>query len=261
MLLSRCLAVAAVPLLGLAALFVSENAAAQAVNREYSTASIQAGFKLYGAQCAFCHANNGDGIQGISLARQQFRRASSDDDIKSTITNGVPAGGMPPFQFQQVELDAIVAYIRSGFDLSGAPFTVGDAARGKAIYDGTGGCAACHRVHGNGSRAAPDLSDIGVVRKPSGILRSIVAPTAGMLPINRPTRIVTRDGRTIVGRRLNEDTHSVQLIDRQERLVSLLKTDIKQLDLGTTSEMPSYADRLSDGDLADLLAYLLSLRG
>ena len=34
-----------------------------------------------------------------------------------------------------------------------------------------------------------------------------------MMPINRPVRIVTKDGRTITGRRLNEDTYTVQLID------------------------------------------------
>ena len=256
--LSRFVAAVALPLL---AVFASENAAGQAANQQYSKASIQAGYKLYSAQCALCHANNGDGVAGISLPRQQFRRASTDADIKNTVTNGVAAAGMPPFQFQPAELDAVVAYIRSGFDLAGEPFVVGDAERGKAIYDGKGGCAACHRVRGNGSRVGPDLSDIGVVRKPSGIQRSIVDPTAGMLPINRPVRIITRDGRTISGRRLNEDTVSVQLIDREERLISLLKADITEFAVGTTSEMPSYAGRLTQGEVADVLAYLLSLKG
>lgn len=257
---SRFIAGVAVSLLTLV-MFASGKAAAPAASQQYSTASIQAGYKLYAAQCALCHANNGDGVQGINLPRQQFRRASSDADIKNTITNGVPGAGMPPFQFQPAELDAVVAYIRSGFDLAGAPFTVGDAQRGKAVYDGKGGCAACHRVRGNGSRAAPDLTDIGVIRRPSTIQRTILEPAAVMQPINRPVRIVTRDGRTIQGRRLNEDSVSVQLIDRQEQLISLLKTDIIQVEVGMTSGMPSYANRLSAAEVADLLAYLLSLKG
>jgi len=259
--LSRLIAGAAFPLLGLVVFAVSERAAAQAGNQQYSRANIQAGYRLYSAQCALCHGGNGDGVAGVNLARQQFRRASTDGDIKNTITTGVAASGMPPFRFQPAELDAIVAYIRSGFDLSGVPFTVGDATRGKAIYDGKGGCAACHRVHGNGSWVAPDLSDIGVSRRPSAIQRSILEPTMAMQPINRPLRLVTRDGRTIVGRRLNEDTASVQLIDREGRLISLSKADIRQFELGTTSEMPSYAGKLSGAEVADLLAYLLSLRG
>src|SRR5206468_12647385 len=120
-----------------------------------------------------------------NLARQQFRRAQSDADIRDTIGTGVPAAGMPPFQFRPAEVDAIIAWIRSGFDLTGASFTVGDAARGKVVYDRSG-CAACHRVHGVGSRVAPDLTDIGVTRKAAAIQSSILQPTPAMQPINRP---------------------------------------------------------------------------
>ena len=158
-------------------------------------------------------------------------------------------------------LVAIVALPLLTLGPLGTPLTVGNAARGKAVYDGMGGCAACHRVHGNGSRAAPDLSDIGAVRAASEIRRSILEPTMAMQPINRPVRIVTRDGRTILGRRLNEDTYSVQLIDREERLISLLKADISEFELGQTSEMPSYAGKLDEDEVDDLVAYLLTLKG
>ncbi len=229
--------------------------------QQYSTANIQAGYRLYGSQCALCHGNNGDGVAGINLARQQFRRISSDADIRRTVTNGIAAAGMPPFQFRPAELDSIIAYIRSGFDLDGASFAVGNAGRGKAIFDGKGGCTACHRVHGNGSRAAPDLSDIGAIRKPSVIQHSILQPSAAMQPINRPISVVMRDGSTIQGRRLNEDTETVQLITRDGRLISLSKRDIQNFEIGKTSEMPSFAGKLSTAETADLLAYLLSLKG
>src|ERR1700680_1661728 len=135
---SRIIAGAAFPLLGvwLVAFGASERAVAQAANQQYSAANIQTGYRLYAAQCALCHGGNGDAIAGVNLARQQFRRASTDADVKNTIITGVAAAGMPPFRFQPAELDAIVAYIRSGFDLSSTPFTIGDAARGKGIYDG-----------------------------------------------------------------------------------------------------------------------------
>jgi len=230
-------------------------------DHQYSSAEIQAGSRLYAAQCALCHGQNGDGVAGVNLPRQQFRRASSDDDIRNTITTGVAAAGMPAFRLQPAELDALVAFIRSGFDISATPFNVGDAGRGKAVYDGKGACATCHRVAGKGARTAPDLSEIGAIRQPATIQRSLLEPTSGMMPINRPVRIVTRDGRIIRGRRLNEDTATVQLIDETERLVSLSKSDIRELELGTTSGMPSFAGKLTSEELADLLAYLLSLRG
>jgi len=238
-----------------------ERAAAQVEDHQYGTAEIQAGSRLYGAQCALCHGQNGDAVAGVNLPRQQFRRARSDDDIRNTITTGVAAAGMPAFRLQPGELDALVAFIRSGFDISATPFAVGDAGRGKAVYDGKGACATCHRVAGTGARAAPDLSDVGAIRQPAAIQRSLLEPSRGMMPINRPVRIVTRDGRTIHGRRLNEDTATVQLIDERERLVSLSKSDIREFELGTVSGMPSFSGTLTSEDVADLLAYLLSLRG
>lgn len=245
------------------AIFVgaSERAAAQTEVHQYSTADIQRGYRVYGTQCALCHGNNGDGIAGVNLARQQFRRASSDDDVRRTITTGVPAAGMPPFNLQPAELDNLVAYIRSGFDLNATPFKVGTAARGQAIFEDKGGCVACHRVNGKGAFAAPDLSDIGVLRQPASIQRSLTEPTSGMMPINRPLRVVTKDGRTINGRRLNEDTFTIQVTDSDGRLYSFAKSDLSQVELGTTSGMPSFASKLSDDELADLLAYLISLRG
>jgi len=108
---------------------------------------------------------------------------------------------------------------------------------------------------------APDLSDIGAIRTASSLQRSLLQPTESLLPINRPVRVVMKDGRTLKGRRLNEDTYSVQIIDAQERLLSLEKTDIKQLVVETTASMPSYQGRLTPDELADLLGYLASLRG
>jgi cytochrome c1 len=82
-----------------------------------------------------------------------------------------------------------------------------------------------------------------------------------MLPIHRPVRIVTRDGRTLRGRRLNEDTYTVQIIDEQEQLQSLEKTELRELHVDTGAAMPSFAERLTEVELADVIAYLVSLKG
>ena len=83
----------------------------------------------------------------------------------------------------------------------------------------------------------------------------------GALPINRPIRIVMRDGKTIHGRRLNEDTYTVQIIDDEEHLRSIEKREARTLDVDTKSSMPAYADRLTAVEIADVVAYLLTLRG
>jgi hypothetical protein len=59
-----------------------------------------------------------------------------------------------------------------------------------------------------------------------------------MMPINRPVRVVTRDSAIINGRRLNEDTYTIQIFDDRERLLSIDKADVAN-SIITTSPMPS----------------------
>jgi hypothetical protein len=105
------------------------------------------------------------------------------------------------------------------------------------------------------------LSDIGVVRSANALQQSLLDPSANMLPVNRPVRAVTKDGKVIAGRRLNEDTYSVQLIDSEQRLVSLDKADLKEYAILKTSSMSSYRGKFSAQELADVVAYLLTLNG
>src|SRR5688572_24553308 len=245
-----------------AAVLVAIGAATPAAqdHGQYTQAEIDAGSRVYNRQCASCHGPNGDQVSGIDLRRQQFRRSSSDEDLARVIATGTNAG-MPPFALQPAELTGIVAFIRAGFDLTARPVRVGTAARGKTVVEGKGGCIACHRINGAGSRVAPDLSDVGVTRNVEAIHRSLTDPTSGMMPINRPVRVTMKDGRTISGRRLNEDTYTVQLIDDKERLHSLAKSDMRNYVVETKSPMPAYTGKLTDAEIADVIAYLLTLRG
>jgi putative heme-binding domain-containing protein len=228
---------------------------------QYSRTDVEAGQRLYGPQCQVCHGANGDGVPGIDLKLGRFRRASSDDDLARTITSGVPGTGMPAFVLRPEELLGLVAFIRAGFDPASASVRVGDAARGRALFQGKAGCAECHRVNGLGPRVAPDLSDIGAIRTLAALQRALLTPGESLLPIHRSVTVVTKDGRTLHGRRLNEDTYTVQIIDEQENLLSLEKASLRELAVDTAPKMPSYADRLTADELADVIAYLVSLKG
>jgi quinoprotein glucose dehydrogenase len=155
----------------------------------------------------------------------------------------------------------IIAYLRNMNSFDRGSVKAGDAARGRTVADGKGDCGRCHRVGAQGSRVGPDLSDVGATRSAGSLLRSLTDPTSQMMPINRPVRAVTRAGKVINGRRLNEDTYTVQLIDDQEKLVSLTKSDLAEYTIVTVSPMPSYRDRLTPDEIADVVAYLLSLKG
>jgi len=247
-------------LLTLAAFLVAFTPAAMRA-QPYAAADIQYGAKLFGGQCTVCHGGNGDGVAGVDLRANRFKRSTTDFDLRGVITNGVPGTGMPPFKFEPPELTAIIAYVRNMRTFDQKNTLIGDADRGRALFEGKGQCATCHRVNGKGPRVAPDLSDIGALRTPDGILRAIVDPESEIRYANRSIRAVTRDGTVITGRRMNEDTYTVQLIDEQEKLVSLVKSNLREYGLVRRTGMPSYRDKLSNAEVADVLAYLLSLKG
>ncbi len=228
---------------------------------QYSQTEVENGFRLYGIHCSACHGADGDSVAGIDLRRGQFRRVTSDADLNRIIAAGIPGTAMPPHQLSLGDLRGLLAYIRAMRDFAASSVALGDPARGETLFGGKGGCATCHRVNGKGSRVAPDLSDIGAIRSPDSLQQSVLDPAIAVLPIHRSVRAVTRDGKVISGRRLNEDTYTVQLIDDQERLVSVDKAGLREYTVVKTSSMPSYKDKLTSEELSDLVAYLHSLRG
>jgi cytochrome c oxidase cbb3-type subunit III len=234
--------------------------AAQEHVGQYSQSDVETGFSLYNANCITCHGADGDSVPGINLRSGQFRRAVTDSDLNRLIQTGIPGTAMPPGRFSTGELAGLVAYIRSMREFDTRPMR-GDPARGRVLFEEKGTCLNCHRVSGRGSRLAPDLSDIGAVRAPDALERSLIDPTSSMVPMNRFVRAVTREGKIITGRRLNEDTYTVQLIDSNERLVSLVKAELREYTVVKTSAMPSYEDKLTRDELDDLVAYLRTLKG
>ena len=131
-----------------AMLFAATAAAQNVEDHTYTSDVIEAGSRVYTAECALCHGPNGDIVDGIDLRLGQFRNARSDDDLRDVITTGVPNAGMPGLDLGRAELDGIVAYIRAGFDPEGLAVRVGDPARGQALFEGSAGCTECHRVNG-----------------------------------------------------------------------------------------------------------------
>jgi putative heme-binding domain-containing protein len=231
-----------------------------AQQHRYLPAEVEAGGRLYQANCTGCHGPEGDGIAAVNFSKGQFRRAASDDDLVRVIIRGIPGTPMPPSTFSEGQAGTIVAYLRA-MGVGGARASAGDPSRGKAVFDGKGQCLSCHAVSGNGSRVGPNLTEIGAFRRQVELERSLREPDAEIRAENRVVRAVTRDGATITGRLLNQDTFTLQVIDSDERLLSLEKATLRDYAVIRNSLMPSYRDRLSVQELSDLVSYLVSLRG
>ena len=127
---------------------------------------------------------------------------------------------MPPNNLSQTQAATIVAYLRSMAATEPLTSLPGDAARGQALVEGKGGCLTCHRIAGRvrgPGRASPMSGRSGGA---SRLERASVDPGAEIRPENRRFRVVTRDGATIIGRLLNQDTLHGAAIDDKERLRS-----------------------------------------
>ena len=226
---------------------------AHAQGHGYTPWDIENGGQLYQANCTACHGPDGDGVPSINLGSGKFRRGTTDDEIVKIILGGIPGTAMPPSSFSEGQAGTIVAYLRS---LASSPTTgmlKGDPARGQALFTGKGQCQNCHSVAGVGAR--------GGSRRAIELQRAIVEPSADIRSDHRPARVVTRDGTTITGRLLNQDTFTVQLLDTSGRLRLFDKSAIREFAILKESPMPSYKDKLNTQEVADLVTYLTTLKG
>jgi cytochrome c oxidase cbb3-type subunit 3 len=236
--------------------------------------AIQEGASLFRANGSPCHGSNArGGGRGPDLTAGRWVHGSTDADLFRTVTRGVPGTEMPANAFEDSEVWAILAYVRSLAPAKGEA-VAGDPAKGKTIFWETAGCSTCHMVQGRGGVLGPDLSRVGEARSAVYLIDSIRQPSkelsAGMLDPNNhyglplvydTVTVVTADGHKIVGVAKNEDTFSLQLIDTNQQLQLLLKKNLREVTHERKSLMPAYSeDKLKPAELQDLVAYLEGLR-
>ncbi len=231
-----------------------------ALAQHETAADLLDGERAYRQTCANCHGPDGDVIAGIDLGRGQFRRQMTDEDLVRIIRTGIPNTPMPPSSMTVEQAQKIVAYLRSLAVSKRAGAVSGDAVRGRSIFDGKGACASCHSVGGVGSGVGPDLTRIGAVRGALELERALVEPAADVQAANRFYRVVMRDGTAVTGRLLSHDTFTVQLLDTKQQLRSFVKSDLREHGFAE-SPMPSYRGTLTPQELADVVSYLVSLKG
>lgn len=246
----------------LALLFQTALAAQQLELRNPKTTpeDVAAGGRIFRSHCAQCHGLNGEGGRGPDLTTGRFRHGSSDGELLRTIMQGIAGTEMPGIYMEEHQVWQIVSYVRSLSTRREARTLAGDPARGERLFRGKGGCAACHMVNGAGGRRGPDLSDIGALRSPEHLRTSLVEPGKQVPGQWWTVRVRTPSGEQLAGFRLNEDTYSIQLLDEQGRLRSLLKSEVSSIELSKESIMPAYGALLTAAELEDLVAYLYSLR-
>lgn len=146
-----------------------------------------------------------------------------------------------------------------GMALQTPPGGGGNAAAGRALFEGSGRCASCHVIGDPERSVGPDLGWIGIARTPSALKRSLVDPNDQVFRRYFTVVIETTTGQRIEGLEQREDDRSIEIRDAGGQLKSFLKQDLKDVRREERSLMPSYAT-LPPAALDDLVAYLRTLR-
>ena len=220
-------------------------------------ASLRGAVALYRVRCGDCHGLDARGYRGPDLTA--VLGGTTDERLFQTIRKGVPGTEMQPSTAPDDDVLMIIAYLRDMNTPAAAEAPTGNVENGTRLFASQ--CATCHRVGDRGGRLGPDLSRIGVARSRAALVREIRTPSEWIPPTYETVTLVTKDGQKIRAVKKNEDVFSIQIMDTRERIQGYPRSSLQDVIYEKTSLMPAYgSDRLSDGDLNDLVAYLSTLR-
>jgi putative heme-binding domain-containing protein len=224
-------------------------------------AQRQSAQQLFATTCAACHGLDGMGSERAPniVTNPQVQKLVGSE-MFSVIAGGVPGTGMPAFQrLGRPAITSLVAYLKG---LQGKNQTAplpGDPKSGETLFFGSAQCSTCHMAAGRGGFIAPDLSTYGQTHAAGEIESAITNPAAGDSAKSMVTA-TTANGDRYQGIIRNEDNFSLQLQSTDGTFHFLSKADLKTIERGQGSIMPSdYASRLSAAQLNDIASYLLNL--
>jgi cytochrome c oxidase cbb3-type subunit III len=240
--------------------------------------AAKAGEYEFRINCALCHGLGAHGGgRGPDLTRAQKKHVHSDAEMFQVISNGIPGTVMPAngtngqgVGMTDEEIWQIITYIRS-VEVKAPAKPLGSAAHGKELFFGDANCSLCHMVEGKGGRLGPELTTVGGSRTRAAIIDSVRNPSRRLAwGLTESTKefpqeyetitVVTADGKEIKGVALNEDNFSVQMMDSSEQIHLLEKDKLRSFKKSRESLMPPYnPDTLSDKDLEDIVAYLITV--
>jgi len=240
--------------------------------------AAKAGEFEFRINCAFCHGLGArGGGRGPDLTRAHKRHGDADADLFQNISQGIPGTVMPAngtngqgVGMTDDEIWQIIAYLRS-VQVKTPAKPAGNAARGKELFYGDANCSTCHMVEGKGGRLGPDLTAVGTARTVDALVESVRIPSKRLAwGLTESTKefaqeyqtvtVVTAGGEEIKGVTLNDDQFSLQMMDTTEQIRLFEKDKLRSIQKTRESLMPIYNPTiLSDKDLNDIIAYLLSV--
>ncbi len=236
---------------------------AQTQQPDSQAASAERGKKVFAQSCAFCHGADATGARGPDLVRSTLVAHDVKGElIGEIIKNGRPDKGMPPLPATPEEIADITAFLharaKEAIESSGVPSSypvekllTGNADKGKAFFEGAGGCTNCHSPTG-------DLA--GVSRKYS----SIELEAHMLYPDKKPvTATVTlHSGENISGivSHIDDFVISIRVGDKSGWYRSFPRSSVKVELQDPLAAHRDLLPKLTQDDMHNLFAYINSLK-
>jgi putative heme-binding domain-containing protein len=140
-----------------------------------------------------------------------------------------------------------------------ASLVKGDVGAGRKLFFGKATCSTCHAIANEGNRFAPDLTNIGEIRSQHDILEAIMFPSASFAREHETSKITTKQN-TYTGIIKEQSPDAIVIAPGPGPTIRIPRNEIISIGQETVSLMPPGLEKqLSQQELSDLVAYLVSL--
>jgi cytochrome c oxidase cbb3-type subunit 3 len=222
-------------------------------------AAIERGRKEFVQACGFCHGNDATGSRAPDLIRSKsVNHDENGETVGPIIRNGRPDKGMPAFP--NVNVDDIVAFLHAQAytalhsahvprDYPVENLLTGNAAAGKAFFEGAGKCSGCHSVTG-------DLKGVAKKYSPIDLQSRFLYPSG----VKATAKVTLKSGEQIPGKLASTDEFNIALWDSNGWYRSFprnaVKVEIQDPLAGHRQLLYQYTDK----NVHDLFTYLETLQ-
>lgn len=220
-------------------------------------AEVEVGRKLFASACSGCHGPAGEGGRGPNLMTGRQVRRSTDEVLFESVKNGLPGTDMPPTNLPDPSIWSIVSFVRS---LNAPAYEIpveGDAAAGKELYWGKGGCSNCHAIAGKGGVLGPDLTNVGHSRPLNLIREAVLKPNERLVEGFQPVTVFLKSGKKIDGVLKDYTVYTTTVLDARGELHLLRADEISDRRIVMQSPMPGdYRKKFTATEMKDLIKFL-----
>lgn len=237
-------------------------AVASSGKRTEATGQAAVGEALFHQNCAFCHGRDAMGGEtGPDLTQSKLVLGDKTGDrITQVIREGRVEPKMPSFNFSSEEVGTLIAFIRwrvkAAADHPGgrrgvsvADLQTGNAEKGKAYFNGAGGCSKCHSPTGDLAGLASRLQGLQLEER-------MLYPRGARAKVT----VTLSSGEKVAGTLAYKDEFTIGLRDAHGTYRSW-RTDRVTFAVDDPAEahvelFPKY----TDDDVHNLMAYLQTLK-